>query len=148
MHIAHQLKIETGHYDRKYNPFEICFESTTPQERKWDKCDSGEVEHELHFLVKCNNYKYQRQLFFSKWHCTNLNNLSDDNQFIWLMSNENKDTIKSVAEFIFNSMKLRGYRLTNYFYWYVFFVFCFCFFILRSILKSRQVIDNYYCIYF
>ena len=107
---SHKLKIETGRYDRKWNPIEMCFKNTPPQERKCDKCDSGEVENELHFLIKCNNYKYQRQLLFevALRNCTNFNYLSDDNKFIWLMSNENKDTIISVADFIFNCMKICG----------------------------------------
>ena len=39
---SHKLKIETGRYDRKWNPIKMCFKNTPPQERIFDQCDSPE----------------------------------------------------------------------------------------------------------
>ena len=58
-------------------------------------------------LIKCNKYSFARNTFFS-----NINNkffpeLSDRNKFIWLLSNEDRDICKNLANFIATCLSIR-----------------------------------------
>jgi len=53
---SHCLKIETGRYTKPIK--------TPLAERKCTLCQSGEVEDEFHFILKCNLYETERKLLF------------------------------------------------------------------------------------
>ena len=51
---AHQLRIETGRYQKLEDKARICL-----------LCDSGEIESEIHFLMDCSYFSDKRRLFFN-----------------------------------------------------------------------------------
>ena len=51
---AHQLRIETGHY-----------QGIEESDRIFLLCKSGEVESEIHFLMECFCFKQKRRLFLN-----------------------------------------------------------------------------------
>ncbi|KAF7665457.1 hypothetical protein LDENG_00143140 [Lucifuga dentata] len=53
----HSLAIETGRHRKSWLP---------PEDRICSHCMTGEVETEMHFLLKCNKYKHIRIEYFNK----------------------------------------------------------------------------------
>ena len=47
---AHKLNIEVGHYNK-----------TPRNERFCKKCNTGEIEDEMHFLLLCNHFETDRK---------------------------------------------------------------------------------------
>lgn len=92
---AHQLSIEKGRYLGIPREDRVC-----------TRCNSGEIEDEIHFLLSCNKLKTERINILSviNENCGNFNNLDKKNKFIWLMNNENIDILYEVCSFI----KLHG----------------------------------------
>ena len=85
-----------------------------PEDQRTCKCcESNEKEDELHFIVRCPSYNDQRDIltdlvlkgnhFFSSY--------SDAQKLVWLMSNEDMNTIKIVARFISDSLEVRDHIL-------------------------------------
>jgi hypothetical protein len=99
---AHRLCIETGRFNgrNKYIP---------PEERTCQNCQVDETEDEEHFLVKCSKYHHLREPLFQQISMRNIHFKSyDDRQkFMWLLTTENLDELKSVANFINEAFKLR-----------------------------------------
>ena len=95
---AHKLEIERGRY---------TIPKTAVENRICKQCNCEAVEDEEHLLIKCNKYSFARNIFFS-----NINNkffpeLSDRNKFIWLLSNEDRDICKNLANFIATCLSIR-----------------------------------------
>ena len=95
---AHKLEIERGRY---------TIPKTAVENRICKQCNCEAVEDEEHLLIKCNKYSFARNTFFS-----NINNkffpeLSDRNKFIWLLSNEDRDICKNLANFIATCLSIR-----------------------------------------
>ena len=92
---SHNLKIETGRHETPKIPLE---------ERKCNKCDSNDIEDELHCLFICNNNAAPRNQLILK--ATNLipnfHNLDKTRQFKALMSNNEPEMIYSNVDFNFH----------------------------------------------
>lgn len=97
---AHDLQIERKRYDKN---------KTERSERKCLNCSLDKVEDETHFLIECPKYKEQRDILFKDISalCPNFINLSNDDKFIWLTSNEDLFILKSLGKFIIKGFELR-----------------------------------------
>lgn len=95
---AHKLRIETDRYNSKnaYIP---------PECRLCTNCDLGKVEDEFHFILECPKYDSDRLIFFNiiSNECNNFCKLSQEDKFVWIMSNENKILIKQLGIYINNA---------------------------------------------
>ena len=93
---CHQLKIETGRY-----------QSTLLQDRKWERCSSGEVEDEYHFIFHCNKLENDRNLLLKEIakSCHNFKRLNSKDKLVWLMNTEEKSVLTTIATFILKNMK-------------------------------------------
>ena len=96
----HSLLIEKGRHLRP------------PLERSDRKCFicKNEVEDERHFLIKCPLYENQRENLFQtcRENCQQFDSLeSDENKFLFIMTNEDERVMRSVAKFISDSFKFR-----------------------------------------
>jgi phage terminase large subunit-like protein len=70
---CHQLKIETGRY-----------QGTLLHDRKCERCSSGEVEDEYHFLIHCNKLENDRNLLLKEIvkSCPNFKRLNSKNKLV------------------------------------------------------------------
>ena len=96
----HALLIEKGRHLRP------------PLERNERKCFicKNEIENEKHFLITCPLYIKERDVLFQtcRAKCRLFDSLiSEEEKFIYIMTTEDIDIIKSVARFVSNSLKLR-----------------------------------------
>ena len=55
---------------------------------------------------KCNKYNVARDDFLSKINNENFSKLSDSNKFMWLMSNEDKEICKNLANYLATCMSV------------------------------------------
>ena len=98
---AHDLAIERGRYKNIKSENRIC-----------KNCQTQEIENEIHFLINCPKYSYERENLFSHVAktCINFEKLSHQNKFIWLMTSEDTDIIIKVAYFIhaLKSLEITG----------------------------------------
>ena len=103
----HQLMIEKG---RHMKP------KIERNERLCYLC-KNEIENEEHFLVSCPLYSPQRKVLEKACveNCNRYDYLSKEQKFIFIMSNENEDILKTLGNFIFNSMILRE-KIIEYFF--------------------------------
>lgn len=95
---AHQLNIETGRYKK------------IPLHQRTCKSCPLKIEDEIHFLTECSLFTDARTLFFNKISKINkhFNTHSNENKFIWLMSNEDPEVLKLLADFVYESFNKRG----------------------------------------
>ena len=95
----HNLLIEKGRHMRP------------PLERNDRKCFNckEEIEDEGHFIIKCPLYTEERKLLFDccRKECNNFDSLTEEQKFLFIMSNETPCIIKILAKFIFQSFKKR-----------------------------------------
>ena len=77
----------------------------------------NEVGGEKHFLITCPLYTPLRTTLenICKKNCTRFNSLNTEQKFIFIMSNENKQVLKILGKFIFDSLNLRG-KVIEYFF--------------------------------
>ncbi|KAK3107890.1 hypothetical protein FSP39_024531 [Pinctada imbricata] len=89
---AHSLAIETGRHTRPVTPVE---------NRLCRNCASGEIEDEVHVLIRCTQYTDKRQEVFETVGdiCKNFNILSDENKLLYLLNSED-DTLMICVDFI------------------------------------------------
>ena len=71
------------------------------------QCNCEAVEDEEHLLIKCNKYSFARNTFFSNINNNFFSELSDRNKFIWLLSNEDREICKNLANFIATCLSIR-----------------------------------------
>lgn len=88
---AHKLNIEKGRY-----------QGIPREERKCTRCNLGELDDERHLLISCNHTKDLRTCLFAsaKSYCKNFTSLNLDNQFLWLMNNENINILSLISDII------------------------------------------------
>ena len=92
---CHQLKIETGRYH-----------GTLLQDRKCERCSSGEVEDEYHFLFHGNKLENDRNLLLKEIakSCPNSKRLNSKDKLVWLMNTEEQSVFTTIATFILKNM--------------------------------------------
>ena len=76
------------------------------------QCGNGEIESELHFLLRCNRYQQLREEMFGAIQTTNNTSLegkSEQEQWQTLMSGEKKPGLVSdcIKKFVRKAMRLR-----------------------------------------
>ena len=75
------------------------------------------VENEEHFLLLCPLYTPERQILENvcKKNCNMYDSLNIEQKFVFIMSNENIDILKTLGKFIAGSMGLRE-KIIGYFF--------------------------------
>ena len=69
-----------------------------------------EIENEIHFLTNCRIYEDERDTLYKscRENCNQFEFLQTNQQiFIFILSNENTSIIKALARFVDNAFKLR-----------------------------------------
>ena len=96
---AHSLKIETDRYSRQHIERTLRF---------CTHCND-KVEDEQHFITECKLYVDLREKFYQNISLKfkNFATLTDKSKFIWLMTNENLELLKSLGLFIRNCFNIR-----------------------------------------
>ena len=69
----------------------------------------------MHFLLQCSKYHEERNKLFLYLENTykNFTALSDENEFIWLLTNENEDVIQKLSSFIHTCLEIRKQRSSS-----------------------------------
>ena len=90
---SHSLKIETGR-----------FTNTPRNERLCTKCSSNTIENELHFLITCVKYDYERQEIFklidSKYHNFSTLNTEQKLQYIGCSTVKRRKSLILLADLL------------------------------------------------
>ena len=75
------------------------------------------IENEEHFLVNCPLYSRQRRILegICIENCIRYANLTDEQKFIFLMTNENEKIIKALGKYIYDSLTIRD-KIVTYFF--------------------------------
>ena len=95
----HSLLIETGRYSRP---------KIERDDRKCFIC-KDEIEDEQHFVTKCPLYSEERKHLYKSLRNNSkfFDSLNTDQKFIFIMTNEDKNVMRQLGKFVFNSMKIR-----------------------------------------
>ena len=95
----HKLLFETGRHLRP------------KLERNQRKCFTckDEIEDELHFIMKCPLYATERQALFTSVqnNCRSFNLLTNEEKFVFIMSNEDENVMANLAKFTYKAMQIR-----------------------------------------
>ena len=77
----------------------------------------NKIENEEHFLIKCPLYCVERIYLESvcSKNCIRYGTLTEEQKFIFIMSNENEEIIKALGKFISNSLIIRDKIITYFF---------------------------------
>jgi hypothetical protein len=86
---THKLSIETGRHKKIPEEQRIC-----------PMCPSQTVEDELHFIIQCTAYSSPREALFKTIVNKHFNTLTEEEKFIWLMSNEDDNICNNLGHFI------------------------------------------------
>ena len=91
---CHRLNIELGRYKNIPRPSRTCL-----------RCSSGEIDDEVHFLLKCDAFSTKRKSLLDciLKTCMNFSKLADENKLQWLMVCENEEILHNVCDFIIES---------------------------------------------
>ena len=75
---------------------------TPRNERFCKKCNTGEIEDEIHFLLLCNHFETDRKNILDLVECEvkNFHTLSCENKLILLMNNGNISILNAVGKFV------------------------------------------------
>ena len=103
---AHKLNIETARYIKAPKETRTQLKMAA---RKCTKCNNDCDEDEIHFLFECSKYNNIRSDFLDKIYksCHNIQQLSNKQKFMWLMSNEDKTILIKLVNFVNECFKLR-----------------------------------------
>ena len=82
---------------------------TDPKLRLCTLCDDTKVEDEFHFMMQCNKYENERNIFIENIsnYCINFRELNLQNKFLWLLSNEDKQICKDLGHLIKRCFDIR-----------------------------------------
>ena len=103
---SHNLRIETGRYDRP--------NKTPIDQRKCIYCSMLEIEDEFHFVLKCTLYTLERQQLMSVVREEvsdaeyNVIRRLDMESFVFIMKNDNKRVLRALAKFIYICIQKRN----------------------------------------
>ena len=98
---CHELMIEKGRHHRP---------SLERSERKCPHCKDV-VEDECHFITSCPLYSNERKELYAEVHKNSMwfNEIPTNNQkFIFILSNENVDVLNKVAAYVYKSFAVRA----------------------------------------
>ena len=91
---SHHLEIERGRHTRPKTPVanRIC-----------RRCQTTQVDDEIHFLMQCNTFELDIKALLSEAgkYITNFNTQCDTEQFKFIMSSENHAIIKALAKYTY-----------------------------------------------
>ncbi len=89
----------------------------TPNERICTLCTGQHMEDEYHFLMQCPIYQNHRSTLLSicAENCTNFTQLSHKQQFLWIMTNDNKSCQQELGKYLWLCFEARKekFRSTN-----------------------------------
>ena len=100
---SHNLGIETGRHCRPVKPV---------SERICKYCDSGEIDDEVHFLLKCNAHELLRAdlIICAKESIEEFDTLTESERLAEIMKSSNKSLIESTANFVYKAFNERECR--------------------------------------
>jgi hypothetical protein len=100
---SHNLAIETGRYTKP---------KTAIDDRLCINCNLQEVESEKHFLLICPLYNDDRKILMDSItpHIHDLENLSNEDKFIRIMSNKERHITDAVGRFVAVSFNKRNHN--------------------------------------
>ena len=95
---SHQLKIETGRYQKLAEKERIC-----------PLCPGKNVENEQHFLIECSYFQEKGGRFFTLINKIDkqFELLDGNKKFIYLMTTNSSIILRKLGQFIFGSFKQR-----------------------------------------
>ena len=95
----HNLLIEKGRHTRP---------RLERNDRKCFICKE-KIENEMHFITECPLYENERVILYEacRKNCKNFASLTKEQKFIFVMTNECVNVIRSLGKFVFESFKLR-----------------------------------------
>ena len=105
---AHQLRIETGRYERKKNQAGKI--SILEKEEKVCRyCNLSKVEDESHFLLECPLYNHERSNLFNEIRsiCEFFLSLNNHDKFYWILNNENYKILSIFSTFLKTCFSLK-----------------------------------------
>ena len=86
---AHKIAIEKGRYAKPLTPV---------SERICKNCIGNNVEDDYHFLIECDTYQIQQDLFTKiSIHCKQFQHLGSQDRFIYQMHNYNGAIMEAYA---------------------------------------------------
>ena len=95
---SHDLEIERGRYNKPKTPAfqRIC-----------KRCNSLEVDDEVHFLIDCSSAETERRTLFSvcQMYIQNFFTNTSRNKFISIMSSREVAVVKALSIFVFHNFK-------------------------------------------
>ena len=93
---SHKLSIETGRHLKIPECKRLC-----------QMCQAMHIEDELHFVIQCPAYQHLRSPLLDGLRNVHFQTYTDEDKFIWLMSNEDEDICRKLANFIRAAYNLR-----------------------------------------
>ncbi len=71
-----------------------------------NKCNCGEIEDEVHFLINCNKFHNDGTILFDFIgnEVQNFNHLDNEQKFMYLLISENPKILNAVGKFISNNL--------------------------------------------
>ena len=98
---SHRLAIETGRHTIPITPLAL---------RKCQYCNSNDIDDEIHFTLKCQFHKKQRQDLISLL-STSFSDISDEesyrNAFIFLLTSQDVHIIETLGKFLYSAFNKR-----------------------------------------
>ena len=91
---SHNLEIERGRHTRPKTPVAslIC-----------QRCQTNQVDDEIHFLMQCNPFELDRKALPSEAekYITNFNTLSETEKFTYMMRSENHTIVNTLTKYTY-----------------------------------------------
>jgi hypothetical protein len=71
------------------------------RKRVCHRCNTGEIDDEMHYLIKCVKCTQERAELNEQITLIsqNINNLDDDNRLLWILNNENSIIPKALCQY-------------------------------------------------
>ena len=92
---AHDIKIERGRYNNPKTPI---------NQRICTRCESNEMDDEIHLLLHCNAMNNEREILFNSVAAI-INIQPTKDMFLRIMTSRDIPVVKSLAQFIYGCFK-------------------------------------------